>query len=167
MAEEKRWFKKGTNFLDDVQVLALGDPTLSSPILTETLDELEARFSKNVVAVKAVTYISDSEAGGLTFKGCRLLFRKLPFMTGLREVHLQGIGTAQWSLAVTSQTLAQLAAGLHELPSLQVQFPCCLCFVRPDLPEMPAALPEAYVRDWSQGGAHSRHGHCAVESRGD
>jgi hypothetical protein len=102
--------------------LTLGDSTLSTPILTETLDELEARFSKNVVAVKAMTYISDREAGGLTFKGCRLLFRKLAFMTGLRELRIEGIGTAQWSLDVTSQTLAQLAAGLHELPSLQVHF---------------------------------------------
>jgi hypothetical protein len=103
-----------------LQVLTLGDATLSNLLPTVTLDELEARSAKNMVAVNAVTYISDSEAGGLTFKGCRSLFRKLPFMRGLRELRIHGIGTAQWSLAVTSQTLAQLAAGLQDLPGLQV-----------------------------------------------
>jgi hypothetical protein len=62
-------------------------------------------------------------------------------MTGIWELFLQGIGTAQWCLEVTTQTLAQLAAGLHELPSLQVQLP-----------------------SRSQEAVPSRHRHCTMEA---
>lgn len=104
-----------------LQVVTLGDSALTQRYTTEYLDDLESRAAKTVVAVNAVTYISDSEAGGLTFKGCVAFFRKLPFMRGLRELRVQGVGAAVASAALSAQMLSALSAGLHELPGLQVR----------------------------------------------
>jgi hypothetical protein len=113
--------------LSFMQVLSLGSKIGVQQHASE-LDLLEQRTGKGKgVVPSAVTYISDTEAGGLTFKGCIQLFKKLPFMHGLRELRLHGVGSASWNCELHDEALLQLSSGLSKMPSLQVRFRSCAC----------------------------------------
>ena len=102
-------------------MLTLGGHNNKRPLHTMAeLDAIESRAAR-AVGLTPVAYIPDTEAGGLTFKGCLSIFRKLPFMPSLRVLRLVGLRSATWAPYMHEDIMRALAAGVASLPSVQVR----------------------------------------------
>ena len=115
----------------DLQVVTLGDPKLVERFATDELDRYDTQTLPRGAASNGIgadstglqAYVSDNEAGGLTYQGLMVFLRKLPFMHGLRELRVHGIGA---SLQNQHDVMRLLAAGIASLRGLQV----CLRFMQ-------------------------------------
>ena len=100
-----------------MQVLTLGsEPEHPSPGADLGGDTLQQIASNARVPV----FVSEEQAGGLTYLGCTDLFRRLPLLRGLRELRVCWIGSSAWR-SEHEGMLRFLAEGIASLPGLQVR----------------------------------------------